>query len=262
MSSFADGEAEAYDGVARAALATRLGVARLALYARVGSTMDVAHALAAAGACDATLVLADAQTGGRGRGGRRWASPPGTGVWATWIARPERADALDVLSLRVGLALAEQLDALAPAPVRIKWPNDLLLAGPAPGKVAGILVEARWREARPEWVAIGVGINVRPPNDAALPAAWLGAHVSRVDVAEALTRALRAASRAAGPLGADELHAYAARDAILGRQVVAPVAGTVAGLLPTGEVLVRRADGVEVALRQATLTYADEPLPD
>jgi hypothetical protein len=48
----------------------------------------------------------------------------------------------------------------------------------------------------------------------------------------------------------------------VGRRVVAPVAGTVAGLLATGELLVRRADGGEVAMRQATLTYAEEPLPD
>jgi BirA family biotin operon repressor/biotin-[acetyl-CoA-carboxylase] ligase len=171
LSSSADAPAAAYDGVSVDALAVHLGVARLALYARVHSTMDVAHALAAAGAPHATLVLADAQVGGRGRARRRWASPLGTGVWATWIARPERADALDVLSLRVGLALAARLDALAPARVRIKWPNDLLLAPDAHatspgGKLAGVLVEARWRDTRPEWVAVGVGINVRPPRDA------------------------------------------------------------------------------------------------
>jgi len=260
LSSFADSPATAYDGVSADALVGHLGVARLALYARVHSTMDVAHALAAAGAPDATLVLADAQVGGRGRAGRRWTSPSGTGVWATWIARPERADALDVLSLRVGLALAERLDALAPAPVRIKWPNDLLLArdaaasGPV-GKLAGVLVEARWRDTRPEWVAVGVGINVRQPPDASLGASWLGSHVSRLDAVAALVDALRVATRAAGGLSPSELADYAARNATLGRRVAAPVEGTVAGLLPTGELLVRDASGGLVPLRQATLEY-------
>jgi biotin-(acetyl-CoA carboxylase) ligase len=79
--------------------------------------------------------------------------------------------------------------------------------------------------------------------------------VSRVDVAAALVDALRVATRAAGALTASELADYAARDATLGRRVAAPVAGTVAGLLPTGELLVRDAAGALVPVRQATLEY-------
>lgn len=249
--------ARTYDGVGVEALAHHLGVARLACFDAVGSTMDVAHALAAQGAPAGTLVLADTQSVGRGRAGRRWASAPGAGVWATWLARPATADALEVLSLRVGIALAPRLDALAPddvRPVRIKWPNDLQLAG---CKLAGVLVEARWRDARPEWVAIGVGINVRTPDDVDA-ATGLAAHATRIDVVTALVAALREATRREdATLGAGELATFAARDAVRGRRVVAPVAGRVDGVLPTGELLVRGADGVARPLRQATLEYAD-----
>jgi hypothetical protein len=92
-------------------------------------------------------------------------------------------------------------------------------------------------------VAVGVGINVRQPPDASLGASWLGSHVSRLDAVAALVDALRVATRAAGGLSPSELADYAARDATLGRRVAAPVEGTVAGLLPTGELLVRDASG-------------------
>jgi BirA family biotin operon repressor/biotin-[acetyl-CoA-carboxylase] ligase len=154
----------AYDGVGADVLARRLGVPRLALFAEVASTQDVAHALAGEGAADGTVVLADAQSGGRGRAGRAWQSPPGSGVWLTVVTRPHDLDALEVLALRVGLALAEALSPLAAAPVGVKWPNDLLVGG---RKLAGVLVEARWRDGRPEWAAVGVGVNVRPRRRAA-----------------------------------------------------------------------------------------------
>jgi BirA family biotin operon repressor/biotin-[acetyl-CoA-carboxylase] ligase len=89
------------------------------------------------------------------------------------------------------MRLARVLDRHAGTPVRLKWPNDLYAGG---GKLGGILVEARWRDGRPDWAAIGVGINIRPP--AAVPeAASLGAG-SRLTVLEDLMPAIRAA---AGP---------------------------------------------------------------
>ena len=64
--------------------------------------------------------------------------------------------------MRVGLAAAEALDRFASEPIRLKWPNDLYVDQ---GKVAGVLVEARWREQAVEWVAIGLGVNVKAPED-------------------------------------------------------------------------------------------------
>src|ERR1700750_2411169 len=119
---------------------------RIIEYDEVGSTLDVAHDLASKGAEAGTVIIANAQTAGRGRMGRTWRSEPGAGIWLALIERPRDASALDVLSLRIGLALAPALDAFADGPVRLKWPNDLYVDE---RKLAGVLIEVRWREAQP-----------------------------------------------------------------------------------------------------------------
>ena len=249
----ADRPAPAYDGVAATALAERLAVPRLVLYDAVGSTMDVAHALAAGGAPHGTVVLADAQHGGRGRAGRAWQSPPGSGIWLTAVARPHDGAALEVLALRVGLRLAEALAPHVDGALGVKWPNDLLVAG---RKLAGILVEARWRDARPEWAAIGVGVNVRPPATFA-DAAALRAGTPRLVALDGVVVAVRAAIEAAGPLTADELTRLSARDAIRGRTVAEPMAGVAAGIGANGALLVRDAAGVVHEVRQTQVAFAD-----
>ena len=232
--------ADSYDGLSADSIARRLGVVDLHLYASVGSTMDTAHALAAAGARAGTIVLADEQTAGRGRKGRAWRSDPDRGIWLTLLDRPGDAAGLDVLSLRVGLVAARALDHLAAAPVRLKWPNDLFTAG---GKLAGVLVEARWRNGQPDWVAIGLGVNVRPPR--AVPAArGLRDGVSRIDVLASLVPALRAAAAQRGPLAASELAEYAARDDARGRRCLSPAHGVVAGVTAAGELAVETAHGI------------------
>ena len=158
------------------------------------STLDVAHRIAAEGAPAGTLVVANEQTAGRGRGGKSWQSSPGTGIWLTLIERPANSSGLEVLSLRVGLAAAEALDRFAPEPIRLKWPNDLYVDR---GKLAGILVEARWREGSVEWIAIGLGVNVSAPKEVE-NAAGLEPGTDRVDVLGELVPALRAASRTRG----------------------------------------------------------------
>ncbi len=229
------------------ALARELGLPRVEALRRVASTMDAAHALAADGALAGTLVIAEAQSAGRGRGGRSWTSEPRAGLWMTLIERPRDADALDVLSLRVGLHLAPVLERWTSGPVSLKWPNDLYVGR---RKLAGVLIEARWRGARADWVAIGVGINLTPPADA--PDA-VGLH--RADVtgsapadatavlAEAVP-AMRAAAFATGPLRADELLAFASRDLARDRSVTEPARGTARGISPAGELLVETAAGL------------------
>jgi BirA family biotin operon repressor/biotin-[acetyl-CoA-carboxylase] ligase len=253
LSSSADQPHAAYDGVAPTELARRLGVPQVHVYARVGSTMDVAHALAAAGAPAGTLVLADAQSGGRGRAGRRWLSPPGAGIWLTLLERPGESGALDVLPLRLGLHAALAVQPFADGAVQVKWPNDLQIAR---RKLAGVLVEARWRDAQPEWVAIGLGLNVLAPAGVD-DATGLGADASRLPVLAALVPALRAAAAARGLLDADELRMYAERDAIAGRRVCEPLPGIVRRVLASGELLLAGDDGHQHRLRQATLRFAD-----
>jgi BirA family biotin operon repressor/biotin-[acetyl-CoA-carboxylase] ligase len=232
--------AAAFDGVPADELAQRCAVPALELFEEVGSTMDVAHELAAAGSPSGTLVLADRQVAGRGRGGRSWTSVPGASVTFTLIERPTDERAISVLSLRLGLAMAPVLERWVDGGVALKWPNDLFTAG---GKVAGILTEARWRHQRPEWVAIGIGINVGPPD---LPGtAGLAPGAARVEILAALVPAIRAAARATGELAPPERSAWSARDWVRGRELVLPARGTAAGIGADGALIVRTAGGLE-----------------
>ena len=243
-----------YDGLDADLLRARIGVPSVELHASVASTLDAAHEAAARGAPAGTLVLADRQTAGRGRGGKRWASHAGAGVWLTIVERPRDPSALELLSLRLGLRAAPVLDRWSAAPVRLKWPNDLYVGA---GKLAGVLVEARWRDDRVEWVAVGVGINVLPPDD--VPnSGGLRPGTSRVELLAELVPALRAAAFAAGPLSDAESEAFAARDMARGRRCVEPAVGVVRGVDARGALLVERDDGSVVGARTGSLVFAED----
>jgi BirA family biotin operon repressor/biotin-[acetyl-CoA-carboxylase] ligase len=240
-----------YDGRDGATLARLLGVPRIVVYDSTESTMDDAHGLASVGAPAGTVVLTDRQTSGRGRNGRRWASESGQGIWMTVIERPNDASAIDVLSIRLGLRAARALDRYAPTSVRLKWPNDLYVGD---GKLAGILVEARWRSNRIDWVAIGIGVNVREPTGVA-NATSLRPGTQRFAVLGELVPAVRAAAQARGVLTQDELDDFARRDIAVGRSCIDPAPGQVRGISPAGELLVDTAGGVR-AFRDGSLTFA------
>jgi BirA family biotin operon repressor/biotin-[acetyl-CoA-carboxylase] ligase len=246
--------ASAYDGCSARELATRLDLPRVELFDVVGSTLDVAHEIAG-NAPSGTLVLADRQSAGRGRQGRRWESASGAGVWLTLIERPADARALDVLSLRCGLHAAAALDELARQAIALKWPNDLYLGG---RKLAGILIETRWRGSAPDWVAIGFGLNVVAPElDTAI---GLPTGTSRIDALSHLVPALRAAAAARGHLSHEELDAWRARDLAFGRATTAPASGVARGVNAAGELLIEELDGIVSRHRTGSLTF-DEPLP-
>src|SRR5437762_14007251 len=166
-----------------------LDLPRVEILETTSSTLDVADRLGSKGGQSGRLVIAEEQTAGRGRDGKNWQSSAGAGLWLTLIERPKDVSGLDVLSLRVGLVSAEALDRFASEPIRLKWPNDLYVDG---GKLAGILVEARWRESAVEWVAIGLGVNVKAPQDME-GAAGLERGTARLDVLSELIPAIRAA---------------------------------------------------------------------
>jgi len=228
-------------------LAARLGVPEVVVFERVGSTLDVAHGRAAAGAPTGTLVIAHEQTAGRGRNGRRWSSARGHGVWLTLIEHPDPG-ALDLLALRIGMAAARALEPFAATSIGVKWPNDLYLDH---RKLAGTLVEARWREAALEWVAVGFGVNVLAATDQP-NAAGLTANTLRLDVLTVLVPALRAATKATGPLTQDEVAEYDSRDMARGRRCTEPVRGIVRGISATGSLVVERGDAI-VEVRSGSL---------
>ncbi|MDQ6612117.1 MAG: biotin--[acetyl-CoA-carboxylase] ligase [Gemmatimonadota bacterium] len=218
------------------------------------STMDEAHQRAARGAPAGTLIVADQQTAGRGRSGSSWESDADHGVWFTLIERPTDASAVDVLSIRIGLTIASAVQALAVEPIQLKWPNDLFVGT---RKLAGVLVEARWRERTVDWVAIGVGINLRVPRTNSA-AGSLQSGTSRNDVLLRLIPALREMVAVPGSLSSAELVAWRARDLALDRRVLSPVAGTVRGLDSTGALRIEDHDGAMHELRSGSLVFAAE----
>lgn len=240
-----------WEGLTEGELVARCGAARVVIHESVPSTMDVAHTLAEGGTPAGTLVLTDRQTAGRGRAGRSWQSSPGDSLTFTMVERPTDEAALAVLSLRLGLAVAPGLERWAEGHVRLKWPNDVFVDG---GKLGGILVEARWRHQRPEWVAIGIGINVkRPPIERT---AGLAPGASRVEILAALIPAVRAAARHVGGLTAVDREAFAARDVSLGRAIVEPARGVARGVSPEGALLVQTGEGI-VACATGSLVFAE-----
>ncbi len=125
---------------------------------RVGSTNDIALQMARGGAPEGEVVIADAQTKGRGRMGRRWHSPKGVNLYLSFILRPPLPPShVPLITLMAALALAEATEEVAGLRAEIKWPNDLLLGGK---KVAGILTEADAQMDLVNFVVVGVGINV------------------------------------------------------------------------------------------------------
>lgn len=242
-----------FDGMTAESIADAGGAPAVVVFEQVASTMDEAHRLAEGGAADGTAVIADVQTAGRGRHGRRWTSARGAGLWMTVIHRGVSVAGLDVLSLRIGLALAPVLDRYASDRVMLKWPNDLLVRG---RKLAGILIESRWRQAAVEWVAVGVGVNVAAPADQ--PAAvGLAAVVARAHLVAALLPAIRAACRAAGPLTNDEMVTFSSRDAVRGARLVEPAPGVARGITTDGSLLVEGAGGTR-EFRRGSVVIASE----
>ena len=126
--------------------------------AETESTNDVAREWALAGAPEGAVVAAARQTRGRGRRERRWESPPGTGLYASFILRPgwlaKKAPHLAILG---GMAAFRALEKAGVKNLRVKWPNDILAAG---RKICGVLVEPRIGQDRIEFAVVGIGINV------------------------------------------------------------------------------------------------------
>lgn len=234
-----------YDRIDATDLAEFLAAPHCVYFARVSSTLDVVHEAAAQGAPAGTVVLADEQIAGRGRQGRSWSSPAGAGIWLGYLVRPARPLEGGLLAIRVGLAAAAVLEELGAAPT-LKWPNDVLLHG---RKLAGILCEARWAGDDLSWIAVGVGMNVHGPMAGALSRTAIALdevlpHVTRRQVLHPLVRRLHRLETAP-QLSAAEREAYARYDALTGRRLTRPVAGTVEGLSSDGALLVRTGTGVE-----------------
>lgn len=190
--------------------------------------------LAERGAPHGTLVTAGSQSAGRGRQGRTWTAPPGRALLCSLVLR----DPPRLLPLAAGAAVAELVGQAA----RVKWPNDVLLAG---RKLAGILVEGRPQEG---WAVLGIGLNVALrtedfPPELRARAGTLGLEPGAVE--PVLARLLAGLERwIAAPEG-DVLQAVRERDALLRRRVRwAGGEGEGAGIDSEGRLLVATAAGL------------------
>jgi BirA family biotin operon repressor/biotin-[acetyl-CoA-carboxylase] ligase len=132
-------------------------------YRRVRSTNEVALQIAHNGAPEGTLVVAESQTAGKGRLGRIWHSPPGVGLWVSLVLRPHmESSKVFQLAICGALAVAEALYQRTHLPVRVKWPNDVLIRGK---KLAGVLTETQADGDLVQLVVLGMGINVNQDVD-------------------------------------------------------------------------------------------------
>ena len=131
---------------------------KIIYYKQLDSTNTEITRLAAQGAEHGTVVVADAQTAGKGRRGRQWESPAGENIYMSVLLRPDcLPDRAPMLTLVMAYSVAKVLKELGFLDVQIKWPNDLVLSAK---KICGILTEMQLKDAEIDYVVVGVGINV------------------------------------------------------------------------------------------------------
>jgi BirA family biotin operon repressor/biotin-[acetyl-CoA-carboxylase] ligase len=139
-------------------IAEQLSLGRVRYEETVGSTNDLAAKWAAQGAPHFSLIAANHQTAGRGRGDRKWFTPPNSALAFSLLLRPsENPTDIGRYSGLGALAVCETLRQDFQLEAQIKWPNDVLLTGK---KVCGILPEANWSGAQLEAVILGIGVNL------------------------------------------------------------------------------------------------------
>lgn len=133
----------------------------LQVYGEVDSTNTLARQQAAAGAPEGTVILADTQRQGRGRMGRGFFSPKGSGLYMSIILRPSTAVSPLYITTAAAVAVAEAIEEVAGIPAYIKWVNDVYCRGK---KVCGILTEGAIAENL-QYAVLGIGVNVFSPLD-------------------------------------------------------------------------------------------------
>lgn len=243
----------------RSALAG-LPVNALRYYETIGSTNAEALEWAAQGAPDGALVVADAQSAGRGRLDRQWVTSPNSALAVSLILRlqPQEGKHAVLFSPLGALSVCEVLTRVYGLDVEIKWPNDVLLSG---RKVCGVLAEAGVEGSVLDHVVLGIGVNVArsstPPVDAVrFPAVCVEEILGRpVDRAALLAAILRAAfawrQRVGEPDFIEELNK---RLAFRGQQVQIirstmndaqpPLTGQVVGVAQDGSLILEGDDGL------------------
>ncbi len=166
------------------------------LYHEVASTNTLAMEMAAQGAQEGAVVIAETQTGGKGRLGRKWISPKGN-LYLSVVLRPAvPAHRAPLVTLMGAVAVASAARSQYGVQASIKWPNDVLISG---RKVAGLLTEMSAEQDRIKHIVLGIGVDVNM-NTAELPeeirsrtttlAAEAGRRIDRNDLLRQILSAL------------------------------------------------------------------------
>ncbi len=223
-------------------------------HASLPSTMDTVAAAGEAGAAVGFAVVADEQTAGRGRRGRFWISPPGAGLYLSYLHRPHGA--VDLVTLAAGVAVREAVRQSCGLSAQLKWPNDLLVGS---RKLAGLLAEGAGIGTADAAITIGVGLNLHPaayPPEVDARATCLAREVSRpvdrgVVLAAILEQLHDTLARLEGGGGGDILQAWRAASPLsIGTPVewsdaTSTHRGLTAGVDESGALLVETANGLE-----------------
>jgi BirA family transcriptional regulator, biotin operon repressor / biotin---[acetyl-CoA-carboxylase] ligase len=247
----------------------RLG-SRIVFEKEVDSTNRLARDLAISGAVEGTLVVAESQSGGRGRKGRNWYSPPGEGIYVSLVLRPRFQPAeAPKMTLLAGVALAETLIPIVPSRVTIKWPNDVL-AGEK--KVAGILIEVSTEIDSIDYMVVGVGLNVNTPTGcfpaelrerATSLATEIGHTVDRTEILRVFLERLERYYDLIGREGfAPVIKRWRELSDMAGRRVRVhsfdrSLEGTIAGIDDEGVLLVKASEGTLHRVIAGDIEYVD-----
>lgn len=218
----------------------------------VTSTNTVVKAMGLEGAPGGSLCVAESQTAGKGRLGRKWESAPGAGLWQSVLLRPALApQSAPVITLGAAVAMAQAVEETTGLRLSIKWPNDLIYQG---RKLVGILLEMNGDMDAIESVVVGVGLNVRKgayPPDLAERAAALEEFAPPPLRRDVLLHYLGALENVMDAIETGGFAAiapqYRARSCTLGSQVVVSgsvnLTGIAENLDENGALLVRDAAG-------------------
>jgi BirA family biotin operon repressor/biotin-[acetyl-CoA-carboxylase] ligase len=166
-------------------------------YKRLKSTNTTAYQLAQQGSPEWTIVVADVQTKGRGRGRNKWKSPKG-GLWFSVILRPKvSGPRLPLLQFLAAVVTRTALEDATGLDVKLKWPNDLVLGNL---KLGGILIESKTQGSRVSFAILGIGLNINQSKAQLPPAAMsvrlaTGKHYDLGTVLRAILDRLRSTYR-------------------------------------------------------------------
>lgn len=250
--------------IIREGLATEFVGQNIVYFESIGSTNEVAKALAAKDAPEGTLVIAEEQTAGKGRLGRHWMAPAGTSLLFSLLLYPDLTlEEVPRLIMLTCLATAGAIESVTGLPVRFKWPNDILIRG---RKMGGVLTEVGVTGERLDYVVVGIGLNVnwdlsQVPELAGKATSLseeLGREICRLELLQRLLRYMEG-----GYLRLQEGYlphnVFTSRLANLGEkvEVVLPRGkeeGFVEGVNAEGALLLRREDGTTVRVIMGEVT--------